>query len=198
MGADVSGYTMTQNEVLWSNAQAGTQVTYAAGTEVSLMGALVPCRIPSGFFLNNAATGKTLRLRASGLLTCISAVTFTWSVRIFASTNTFSIGGILLGSTPALTAVAAVTLAPWFLELDIVMRNVNAGAASVLAAQGEVRSTLGLASPFGGPLPGANVSPQQSTLDNTLDYYLHISLASSSASASNLANLQMAKLYGEN
>lgn len=194
----MSGYTQTTNEVLWSNTQAGTQVTYASGTEVSLMGALVPCVIPSFFFLNNAASGKTLRLRASGLLTCISAVTFTWSVRIFASTNTFSIGGILLGSTPALTAPASATLAPWFLEMDIVMRNVNVGAASVIAAMGEVRSTTGLASPFGGPLPPANTSPQNSTVDNSLNYFLHISLASSSASASNLANLQMGKLYGEN
>lgn len=194
----MSFVTGTQSEVLWSNTAAGTQVTYASGTEVSLMGSLVPCQIPAGLFFNNAATGKTLRLRASGLLTCISAVTFTWSVRIFASTNTFSIGGILLGSTPALTAPASVTLAPWFLEMDIVMRNVNAGAASVIAAMGEVRSTTGLASPFGGPMPPTNTSPQNSTVDNTLPYYLHISLASSSASASNLANLQMAKLYCEN
>jgi hypothetical protein len=189
---------MSQGEVLWASAQAGTNDTYAAGTEQSLMGGLAPCVIPAFYFLNNTSVGRTLKLRASGLITCVSAVTWTWNVRLF-PTNTFAAGGgIALGATPALTAPSAVTLAPWFMDVDIVMRNVNAGAASVICAQGEVRSTTGLASPFGGPMPPANTSPQNSTYDNSLNYFLHVTLASSSASASNLANLQMAKLYGEN
>jgi hypothetical protein len=194
----VSGYTQTTNEVLASTAQAGTTATYAAGTEQSLMGSLIPIAIPAFYFLNNQATSKTLKIKASGLITCISAVSWTWSVRIF-TTNTFSAGlGILLGATPALVAPSTATLAPWFLEMDIAMRNVNSGATSVICAQGEVRSTTGLASPFGGPMPPTNTSPQISTYDNSLTYYVHITLASTSASASNLANLQMLKLYGEN
>jgi hypothetical protein len=195
----MSGYTMSQGEVLWASSQAGTNDTYAAGTEQSLMGGLTPCVIPAFYFLNNTSTGRTLKLRASGLITCVSAVTWTWNVRLFNGTNTFTAGGgIGLGPTPALTAPSSATLAPWFLDLDIVMRNVNPGATSVICAQGEVRSSLGLASPFMGPMPGANTTPQNSVFDNSATWYLHVTLLSSSASASNLANLQMAKLYGEN
>lgn len=185
--------------MLWASAQAGTTATYAAGTEQSLMGTLTPCVIPAFYFLNNTSTGRTLKLRASGLVTCVSAVTWTWNVRLFSGTNAFTAGGgIGLGPTPALTAPSSVTLAPWFLDVDLTMRNVNPGATSVIVSQGELRSTTGLASPFGGPLPGANATPQNSVFDNSVTWYLHVTLLSSSASASNLANLQMGKLYGEN
>lgn len=194
----MSAITPVGSEVLWSNAQAGTNATYAAGTEQSLMGGLVPCVIPAFFFLNNAATGKALKLKVSGLVTCISAVTWTFAVCLIPSTNTFSAGTAIKWATPALTAPSAIALAPWFLDFDFVMRNVNAGATSVVAGMGTVTSPAGLATPFMGTMPTFNTSPQISTYDNSLNYFLHVSLASSSASASNLANLQMGKLYGEN
>jgi hypothetical protein len=194
----MSDYTPSKNEVLWASAQAGTNATYAAGTEQSLMGGLTPCVIPAFYFLNNTSVGRTLRLRASGQITCVSAVTWTFAVCLIPSTNTFSAGTAIKWATTTLTAPSSVTLAPWFMDWDLVMRNVNPGAASVVSGSGEVRSYAGLASPFGGSMPATNVSPQISTYDNSLNYFLHISLASSSASASNLANTQQVKLYGEN
>jgi hypothetical protein len=192
----MSFLTGTQSEVIFSSVGASTNLATFT-TEDSLQKTLAPAIIPAGFFLNNQATGKTLRVKASGQLGTTGAPTFTWSIRLLTST-TWSAGGILLGSTSALTAGTTQTLAPWFLEADIVMRNVNIGGASVVSVMGEVRSSLGLASPFSGTIPANGVSPQLTTLDNSVTYYLFISAACNTSSALNLVNIQQLKVYGEN
>jgi len=192
----MSFITGTQAEVLAASTQPGTNLATFT-TEDSLQKTLAPIIIPAGFFFNAQSAGKTLKVKASGLLGSTATPTFTWSARLLTSTS-WTAGGILLGSSPALTTGSGVTLAPWFLELDIVMRNPNPGATSVICAQGEVRSAAGLASPFGGSIPPANTSPQISTFDNSLTYYLFLSAACSASNAANLINLQMIKCYGEN
>lgn len=194
----MSDYGPTKNEVLYANVAQGTQLgTFT--TEASLQGGLLECEIPALYFFNNQSTGRTLRLRASGRLGTTGSPTFQWFVRLFTHGTAFAAGGgILLGSTAALTAGATVTLAPWFMDLDLVMQNPNPGATSQVSVMGEVRGYKSLASPFGGSIPDSNVNPQVSTYDRNATYDLYLSAACSVSSALNLINLQQMKLYGEN
>jgi hypothetical protein len=195
----MSDYTVTKAEVLYANTAQGTQLATFT-TEASLMGGLLQCVVPGYYFLNNTSTGRTLKLRASGRLgTTSTGPTFQWFARVFTDGTAFSAGGgTLIGQTAALTAAASQTLAPWFLDLDIVMQTLASGAASTVSVMGEVRSYKGLASPFGGSIPDNNVSPQIATFDISKTYNLYLSVACGTSNAANLINLQQMKLYGEN
>lgn len=192
----MSFQTGTQSEVLFTSVGASTNLATFT-TEDNLQKTLAPIIIPAGFFYNNQAVGKALKMKYAGQLGTTGSPTFTFTVRLLTST-TWSAGGIVLGATGAITGGATVTLAPWFLEMDIIMRNVNLGATSVVASMGEVRGPTAFATPFGGSIPANNVSPQISTLDNSVTYYLFLSCACGTSNALNLINTQMIKVYGEN
>lgn len=191
----MSFLTGTSSEVLYSSIATGTQLNTFT-TEDNLMKTLPYCIIPAGFFFNNGATGKSLKVKATGRLGTTGAPTFTWSARILTS-STWSAAGLAMSSA-ALTAGTTQTLAPWFLELDIVMRSLGTGAASTLAITGEVRSALGLASPFMGTIPGNNTAFTVTTFDNSVTNYLFLSAACGTSNAANLIQLEQMKLYGEN
>lgn len=166
-------------------------------SEDNLQKTYPPAMIRAGYILNLQDTGKSLRVKACGRLGTTSAPTFTWSLRLLTST-TWSAGGILLGSTAALTAGTSVTLAPWYLDVEIGLKTLSIGGASTLRTMGEVRSPLGLASPFGGTIPASNTSMEVSTFDNSVQYYLFLSAACGTNSGSNLIQTEMLKVYGDN
>lgn len=192
----MSFQTGSQTELLFSSIGASTNLATFT-TEDSLQKTLAPIIIPAGFFFNNSAVGKSLRIKAVGQLGTTGAPTFTWTIRLLTST-TWSAAGIVLGTTAALTAGTTQTLAPWFLDVEVIMRNVNLGGASVVATMGEVRSPLGLASPFGGTIPANNTAVTVSTVDNSVTYYLFLSAACGTSNALNLINTQMIKVWGDN
>jgi hypothetical protein len=192
----MSFLTGTSTELMYSSIATGTQLNTFT-TEDNLMKTLPFCIIPAGFFYNSqGATGKSLRVKAFGRLGTTGAPTFTWSVRLLTST-TWSAAGLAM-STAALTAGTTQTLAPWYLDFEIVMRTLGAGAGSTLAMSGEVRSPLGLASPFAGTLPGNNTAFTVTTLDHSVTNYLFLSAACGTSNALNLIQLELLKVYGEN
>lgn len=192
----MSMYTGTQDEVLYNNVGVATQLnTFTA--ESNLQATYPPVIIPAGFFLNPSSIGKALKVKAWGQLGTTGAPTFTWSLRLLTST-TWSAGGLLLGSTAALTGGTTQTLAPWTLEADISLKALSIGGASTIQTQGEVRSPLGLASPFSGTIPNNNTAITLATFDNSVTYYLFLSIACGTSAAANLAQLTQLKVYGEN
>jgi hypothetical protein len=192
----MSFLTGTSCEVLYNSIATGTQLNTFT-TEDNLQKTLPPVIIPAGFFYNLAAAGKALKIAARGRLGTTGAPTFTWSVRLLTST-TWSAGGILLGSTAALTAGTTQTLAPWTLEMDISLRTLAIAGASTVASIGEVRGPLALASPFAGTIPTNNTAFTVATVDNSVTYYLFLSAACGTSNAANLIQAEMIKVYGEN
>jgi len=192
----VSFLTGTQQEVIYSYVATSTQLNTFT-TEDNLQKTYPPIIIPAGFFLNASQQYKRLRIRAVGRLGTTSAPTFTWSVRLLTST-TWSAGGILLGSTPALTAGTTQTLAPWFMDASLTMKSLSIGGASTVSFLGEVRSPLGLASPFAGTIPANNTAFTSTTFDNSATYYLFISAACGTSNAANLIQMEDLAVYGEN
>jgi hypothetical protein len=183
------------SEVFYSSKVTATQLnTFTA--EDNLMKTLPPCIIPAPFFAQYPGEGKTLKVRAWGRLGTTGAPTFTWNIRLLTST-TWSAAGIGF-ATAVLTAGTTQTLAPWVLEVDIFLRALSIGAASTIGMMGEVRSPLGLASPFAGTIPANNTAFTNATLDDSLTYYLFLSAACGTSAAANLIQVEHMKIYGEN
>ena len=192
----MSFMTGTSVEVLYSSIATGTQLNTFT-TEDDLQKTLPPVIIPAGFFFGpNGAIGKKLRVRAVGRLGTTGGPTFTWSIRLLTSL-TWSAAGIGF-STAALTAGTTQTLAPWFLDVTYTLRALGRGANSTIACLGEVRSPLGLASPFAGTIPTNNTAFTSATFDNSVTSYLFLSAACGTSNAANLIQLEMLDVYGEN
>ncbi len=192
----MSFMTGTSSEVLYSSVATGTQLATFT-TEDNLMKTLPYCIIPAGFFYNAAATGKSLRVKACGRLGTTGTPTFTFSIRLLTST-TWSAGGIGFSSA-AITAGSGVTLAPWFMDVEIIFRTLATGAASTIACMGEVRSGTGFAAGGGiYSIPAANTTFLATTYDNSVTNYLFLSAACGTSNGSNLIQLVMLKAYGEN
>lgn len=192
----MSFLTGTSVEVLYQTIATGTQLNTFT-TEDNLMKTLPPCLIPAGFFLTPAgAIGKCLKVRAWGRLGTTGSPTFTFTQRLLTST-TWSAAGLAMSSA-ALTAGTGVTLAPFEIEIDIVLRALGIGAASTLAITGMVRGPLSLASPFAGSIPASNTAFTVTTFDNSVSSYLFLSAACSASNAANLIQIEAMKVYGEN
>lgn len=192
----MSFITGTSSEVLFSSVATGTQLnTFTA--EDNLQKTLPYVIIPAGFFFNNGATGKALRVKACGRLGTTGTPTFTFTSRLLTS-PTWSAAGIGFSSAP-ITAGSGVTLAPWFLNLEITLRALGAGPASTIAVMGEVRA--GTAFAAGGgiySIPAANTAFTATTFDASVTNYLFLSAACGTSNAANLIQLEMLKVYGEN
>lgn len=192
----MSFLTGTQVELLYNSIATGTQLNTFT-TEDNLQKTLPPVIIPAGYFYNTSSQGKALRIKALGRLGTTASPTFTWTVRLLTST-TWSAAGIVVGTTGAITAGATQTLAPWIMDLDITLRILSVGAASTIAAIGQVQGALALASPFAASIPANNTAFTVATLDNSVTYYLFLSAACGTSNALNLIQLEMLKVYGEN
>lgn len=188
--------TGTSSELLYASITTGTQLNTFT-TEASLMGTLPYIILPAGFFYNLSAAGKSLRVKAIGRLGTTATPTFTFTARLLTST-TWSAAGVAMSSA-AITCGSGVTLAPWFMDLDITARALVAGATGLtLAIMGEVRSGTGFAAGGGVySIPAANTAFTV-TVDHSVTQYLFLSAACGTSNASNLIQLELIKVYGEN
>lgn len=191
----MSNYTNTNAEVLYSYTGTGTQLATFT-TEDNLQKTYPPVIIPAGFFLNPSQTFKTLKVQARGKLGTTATPTFTFTIRLLTST-TWSAGGLVLGASNAITGGSAVTLSPWKLEADIMLKTLSIGGASTVSTFGEIAALPSL--PLGGTIPAGNTATNViTTFDNSTTYYLFISLTCGTSNAANLAQMEMLKVYGEN
>lgn len=166
-------------------------------TEASLMGGYPIPQIPATYFDKLGQQSSSVKIRAYGNAGDTTvAPTFTISARLLSSSVTWSAGGLLLGSTPAITMTGtSVTNGWWQLDIDCILRSIAAGAAtSSIATWGTISGVLS------GTFPATNVSAVNSTLDNTgaTQYWLWLSAACGTSNAANAISLQGLKIYLEN
>jgi hypothetical protein len=184
-------------EVYYAFSAAGTALSTFT-TEASLMGGYPIPPIPATYFKALGETSSTAKIRATGNVgSTTAAPTMTLTMRLLSSATTWSAGGVLLGSSNAMTVSAvSLTNAWWQLDVDLIMRTIAAGAAtSTIATFGTVTGT-GLT----GFMPANNVSSVASTLDVTgaTQYFLWLSAACGTSNAANAISLQGLKIYLEN
>jgi hypothetical protein len=194
----MSGYTGTMPELYYSFSGAGTALATFT-TEASLMGGYPIPQIPATFFSKLGEQSSAMKIRAYGNISTTATPTFTLSARLLTSATSWTAGGLLLGTSTTVTAASGITNAWWQMDADSILQSIAAGAATSSIG------TFGLVSgpAFGtanGSIPGTNVSANNATLDNTgaTQYYLWLSAACGTSSASNTIRLQGLKIYLEN
>lgn len=193
----MSSYMGTLPECYYSSSAAGTALNTFT-TEASLMGGYAIPQIPATFWSKLGDLSSTGKIRAHFNVSTTATPTFTVSARLLTSATSWSAGGLLLGSTSALTTASGVTNAWATLDIDIILRSIAPGAAtSSLFTSGTLS---GSAFPATGSMPANNVSAVNATLDNTgaTQYFLWLSAACGTSSASNAISLQALKVYLEN
>lgn len=181
-------------ELLYSSVATGTQLNTFT-TEDNLMKTLPYCKLPVSLWQNPNATGRLIKVKAGGRLGTTGTPTFTFNIRLL-TTSTWSAAGIGFASA-AITAGSGVTLAPWYMEVDIILRALGAGAASTIAAMGEIRGGTSLAAGGGiYSVPAANTAFTSTAFDASIDQWLFLSAACGTSNASNLIQLEMLQVLG--
>jgi hypothetical protein len=194
----MTGYTNTQMECLYAYGGASTNLATFT-TEDNLLKTYPLCQISGSVFGVGAGLGsmsRSLRFRAGGQVGATGTPTYTFSLRVFSANPAWSIGGILLGSTNAMTATSGVTLGTWTIDGDITLRTapvVNGTATVVTMAQ-----VGGNGFSLPGSMPVAGTSPAVATWSVDTIYYLYLSAACSASNALNLINCQYLKVFGDN
>lgn len=197
----MSFQTGTQDELLYAFGGASTNLATFT-TEDNLLKTYPACGPPQvNFTANLANTGarsSSFKVRACGQVGAAAATTptFTFSLRLCTS-SAFSTAGLLLAASPAMTTVSGVTLGVWQLDVDIVLRTLAASASATTTVV-----TMGTISGSGftslATMPAAGTAPTLATVNVDSAYWLFLSCACGTSSASNLVNTQLFKLYGEN
>lgn len=193
----MSGYTMTQMELLYALPTAVTKNTFTTQAVISAAASTsIPrCVIPAGFF---TTPGKSISLYAAGTIANTSTATIVFAMGLDAAAGTIAgTGGATLFTSAALTPTAAVT-APWDLNADITCQAVgNLGTtlqfngtftAGAVASSGAWSAGV-QAAKFANNLTGVN---------NEIALWLELFGTWSASAAGNTTTLQQFKVYGEN
>jgi hypothetical protein len=192
----VSTVTNTFHELLYVSVATGTQLNTFT-TEDQLQKTLPHVKLPAGFFEGAGLPGKSLKVKALLRVGTTATPTFTYSVRLLTST-TWSAAGVVWSS--AAITHGTVTLAPVELEFDLTCSIVGAGGAANSTVRGIGSVRAGTAFAAGGgvfSIPAANTA-FTNVIDTSIAQYLYLSVACGTSSASNLAQLELLKVYGEN
>jgi hypothetical protein len=190
----MSGYTMTQTELLYASyVVATTSVPTAAA--VTITAGMPTINVPAGFMSGGGKRTPSLRLRMEGYLTATATVP-TWSFGLSAGTTTsFSATGPL--ATPTAAVAPTAGSGSFTLDADIGLRTLGVGAASTIWCSGVVTSNLFAAAPLKFN-PGGSGGTSYTTWQDDVEYFLWPYLTLSAATALNTVTVQYAKLYGEN
>jgi hypothetical protein len=193
----MSGFTMTQVELLHAFYGAATTSVPTATTPVTITAGMPEIAVPAGYMQTLGKRSSSLELDVGGYMTATATVP-TWSFGVAVTTG----GTPTFGSTNVL-ATATTAVAPtagsgsWALHMFIGLRTLGTGAASTVWASGVVTSNLFAATPLM-LNPGGSGGTSFTTWQSDLEYYIWPYLTLSAATASNTVTTQYAKLYGEN
>jgi len=197
----MSGYTLTQGELLYSLPVAVTKNTYTTIAPISAAAATsVPrCIVPINYF---SAIGKSLSFRARGTLqSAAGTATFSFTGGLDSTAGTL---GKTIFATANLTPATGTCV--FDIEGDIVAQAIGQ-AGTTLQCNGSVRVAGTTANAWltslaatGGAAAGAQVlySNSITALDNEVNQYLELFGTWSASSGTNSTVLQVFKCFGEN
>ena len=193
----MSGYTMTQPELLYTLSSAVTKNTYtteAAFTGVG--GTNTVCSLLAGYFLGDVPNpvGRALKLEVSGTIANTAAATFAvnlgWDTTAGTKANPVTVY--------AATAPTAATTAVWNCQVwytctafttTAFSLQVNGFWTQSAIATGAALATTGLRTDFQAAITG---------MDPRVQFYLELFGTWSASSASNTTTVQQMLLYGLN
>lgn len=188
-------------KALFANHKADYTQLDTFTSEASLLSgnALQP-RVPTGLFDGPDAVGRTLLLRARGIVGSTGTPTFTFTVRL--GTTVAAITDAACASSAAITTASGVSNKRWELELFLTCRTPGQGAgATTFSVDGKVGSGGGFATTqawyaltggLGGESGTWTVAP--ANFDPVKENYFNLSAACSASSGSNLLKCKSLEL----
>jgi hypothetical protein len=203
----VSGFTMTQTELLYAYYGAGTVTTPTTTPGSSMILGYPPIVVPGGYMSNVGQHSSSLKLVGGGLFIATATVpTFQFSLFFTtAQPAAFSAAGTAVGQTGIQAAPAATTGCPFEMEWNIGLRTLALGAASTPVCWGHVRLLYAGAGTVEStnytlsvPAPAASYSPTLTAWPMDQQVYLWPTLSLGAATAGNTTTMEWLKLYGEN
>lgn len=166
------------SELLFANMADGTAFNNSAAEGSLLTGINDQPVLPAFLFESQKGYGKTLTIKAEGVLGTTSTPTIVFQVRLGTTAGAAFLSGTSVGVSAAITTTSTVTNVWWGLELDLTVRTPGIGTGNAtLSGAGKVWSPAGFATPFVYPLEPTtpNTATWTATLDGGLNQYLNIS-----------------------
>jgi hypothetical protein len=205
----MSWTTGTQTECLGANSAVGTNLnTFTTAAAASpLTGAAY---LPANFFLPSYGIGKSLLVKASGVISTTGTPTMAWGVTANTTQGTCAPANLTAGTagvlaTTGLVTQATVTNVPWELEVLITCTATGPSATAAVLSSGVVKvytasttcqslrmsssaSNPNTTAGFGGSAPGGTQNP----------FYIELAAACGTSSSSNIFQVYSYVVMGLN
>lgn len=188
-------------KALFANHKADYTALASFTSEASLWsGNSLQPRVQTGLFDGPDAVGRTILLRARGVVSSTGTPTYTFTVRF--GTTIAAISDAAIASSAAIATASGITNKRWELELYITCRTPGQGAGNTtFSVDGKVGSAGGFATTqpwyaltggLGGESGTWTVAP--ANFDPVKENYLNLSAACSASSASNTIQCKSVEL----
>lgn len=197
----MSWTTGTQAELLAANTTI--PASYNTFTSAQYIGPAVATNsngyLPANFFSGVAGVGKTLLIKAYGILGTTSTPNLTVGVTLNTTSGTYNGSGIL-ASTGANAMSSGVTTVPW--ELEVIATCTGTGSSGTFIADGkfQVMNALTTATAWvGARCSSSTANPNTAlTISTDVAYYVELFATWGTSSASNLINVYSLAVMGLN
>jgi hypothetical protein len=177
----MSWTTGTQAEALGANSAVGT--SFASFTAAQFIGPAPSAAgyLPANFFLPSSGIGKTLLVKAFGVLGTTATPNLTLSVTFNATQGSI---GTSIATTTAVAAPASGSNMPW--ELDVIITCTAVGSSGAVLSDGALKiypttttvQNIRCSSSTANPNTAVSISTESA-------YYVELAAAFSASSASN-------------
>ena len=206
----MSGYTMTQGELLYSVDLAGTVSVPTTTPGANAMLGYPPIVIPGGYFANIGSSYRTssLLLEWGGLFIATATVP-TFEIRLgYSTTDSWTATNIF--TTTGVIAAPSANTGAWFdCRIHIAPRTQLIGTATtptlitvsahgVFTIYGTATATELTPQTWSLPVAAATYTPTATAIDSTVQTYLWPSVSLGAATAGNTLTTEYCKLYGQN
>lgn len=192
----MSGFTMTQPELLYTLNSSITKNTYTTEAAFSgVAGTNTVCELPAGYFAldNPNPVGRSLYLVASGTIGATGTPTFAVNLGLDTTAGTKANSTTVFAATTIGTTTAVWTLEAWYtctaFATSTFSLQVNGRWSQEIVASGAALANSQVSSSFSNSITG---------LDPRVAFYVELFGTWSVSNAANTTSLQQMLLFGLN
>lgn len=196
-----SGTTGTWSELAFINTADYSAFNTSASEGSLLAGVNEQPVIPALFFFNKQGRHRVIDIYANGILGTTSTPTIIFQYRLGTTSGSSFLSGTSVGVSAAITTASGVSNKYWESHLRLQCNTTGIGTGNTtLSGSGTVTSPGGFASPFIYALEPTtpDTATWTATIDNSITYYLNLSVTWSASSASNTITLKHLGMMGLN
>lgn len=191
----MSWTTGTQTEALSSNVAVGS--AFSTFTSAQYIGATsAAAYLPANFFLPSYGVGKSLLVKAFGVISTTGTPNFTMAVSANTTQGTYNSSGVL-ATTAATAQGSAITNAFW--ELEVLISCVSTGASGTFLSDGVFKVYNSSTTLTAARCSSSTANPNTAvSLSTESAYYLELAGTWGTSSSSNTVTVYQVAVLGIN